>query len=94
MHPASFTPPLAYGGHEFIISDGGVAAYCWSCGQHCPLWAVIEGLWMVRMDRWCPARVRALPRPRRITWGSFRRLERRPPEMPGQLSIFDALEGS
>lgn len=88
MHPASFTPPLAYGGHEWLVGDGP-AAYCWACGAHCPVWALIEGLWMSFGPRWCPNKVRALQRPRRRE-----RTEDRPvvrAEMPGQLSIFDVL---
>lgn len=87
QHPASFTPPLAYGGHEFLAH--GDVATCWGCGATVPVWSAHEGLWMTFTARWCPNKVAALGA------GKTRRERARRPtmrtELPGQLSIFDVL---
>jgi hypothetical protein len=87
MHPASFTPPLAYGGHEWLWRDS--LATCWGCGLTVPLWALVEGLWMTFGPRWCPNKIAALSRPKRRERAHDRPAAKA--EMPGQLSIFDAL---
>lgn len=60
-HPASFTPPLAWGGHEFVVrGDTYTYATCVACGATVPLWALKEALWPTLTQRWCLGKVRAL----------------------------------
>lgn len=51
-------PPLAYGGHCFVlICDGGDherdVLWCAGCQQACPTWAAQEGFATTLLGRWC-----------------------------------------
>jgi len=60
-HPASYRPPLALGGHEFIVrGDTYTYATCCACGATVPLWAIKEGFWPTLIQRWCLGKTRAI----------------------------------
>lgn len=57
--PWSWSPPLAYGGHNYLLHDGW--ARCTRCLAHCPTWTLSEGFWPAFCGRWCPKLIPALP---------------------------------
>ena len=60
-HPADYRPPLAWGGHEFVVHGHSYTfATCIACGATVPLWAIKEGFWPSFMQRWCIGKIRAL----------------------------------
>jgi len=56
-------PPLALGGHTFVLVDGWVPGErCVRCHVWLPRWAVNEGLWsQFGLARLCPDLLLALP---------------------------------
>jgi hypothetical protein len=63
--PLSFRPPLALGGHGYLlmpqVGPSGPWARCVKCHRACPHWAIVEGLWCLFMPQICQGTIAALP---------------------------------
>ena len=62
-HLLTLRPPLAFGGHCWVVLDGDPwLERCLGCHAVLPVWMVSEGYWATEAGRWCPDFLAALPR--------------------------------
>jgi hypothetical protein len=59
-HPASFRPPLAYGGHCWALARWWPYYTCTGCFITVPAWAIHEGWWPAFAGAYCLGVVRAI----------------------------------
>jgi hypothetical protein len=60
-HPASYRPPLAYGGHSWELARYWPWYMCSGCFVTVPAWAIRERWWSAFAGAYCLGAVRALP---------------------------------